>query len=85
VVFCVPALAGPGVFVIFPLFQAIFLAARGTDINGNPARSVGWANFAERASRSPITTPSSAADTRLSTIAEPVESPRLDRLGAFRR
>lgn len=45
--FCVPALAGLGVFVIFPLFQAIFLSTRGTDINGNPSRSVGWANFAE--------------------------------------
>jgi sn-glycerol 3-phosphate transport system permease protein len=46
-VFCVPALAGLGVFVIFPLFQAIFLSTRGTDINGNPSRSVGGANFAE--------------------------------------
>ena len=44
--FCVPALAGLGVFVIFPLFQAIFLSTRGTDINGNPTRSVGAANFA---------------------------------------
>ncbi|MCW2947754.1 MAG: sugar transporter permease [Actinoallomurus sp.] len=44
--FCVPALAGLGTFVIFPLFQAIFLATRGTDINGNPSRSVGLANFA---------------------------------------
>ncbi len=43
--FCVPALAGLGVFVIFPLFQAVFLATRGTDINGNPSRSVGMANF----------------------------------------
>ena len=45
-VFCVPALLGLAVFVIFPLFQAIFLATRGTDINGNPTRSVGGANFA---------------------------------------
>jgi sn-glycerol 3-phosphate transport system permease protein len=44
--FCVPALAGLGVFVIFPLAQAIFLSTRGTDINGNPTRSVGAANFA---------------------------------------
>ncbi|HJP74803.1 MAG TPA: sugar ABC transporter permease [Pseudonocardiaceae bacterium] len=43
--FCVPALAGLAVFVIFPLFQAIFLSTRGTDINGNPTRSVGIANF----------------------------------------
>jgi sn-glycerol 3-phosphate transport system permease protein len=46
VLFCVPALLGLGVFVFFPLFQAIFLATRGTDINGNPTRSVGFANFA---------------------------------------
>lgn len=46
-VFCVPALAGLGVFVVFPLFQAIFLSTRGTDINGNPVRSVGGANFAQ--------------------------------------
>jgi sn-glycerol 3-phosphate transport system permease protein len=44
--FCVPALAGLGTFVIFPLFQAIFLSTRGTDINGNPSRSVGTKNFA---------------------------------------
>jgi sn-glycerol 3-phosphate transport system permease protein len=44
--FCVPALAGLGMFVIFPLFQAIFLSTRGTDINGNPSRSVGGENFA---------------------------------------
>lgn len=44
-VFCIPALAGLGTFVIFPLFQAVFLSTRGTDINGNPSRSVGWANF----------------------------------------
>ena len=47
VVFCVPALAGLGTFVLFPLFQAVFLSTRGTDINGNPSRSVGMANFAE--------------------------------------
>jgi sn-glycerol 3-phosphate transport system permease protein len=47
VLFCVPALAGLGTFVIFPLFQAIFLSTRGTDINGNPSRSVGLDNFAE--------------------------------------
>ena len=47
VVFCVPALAGLGTFVIFPLFQAIFLSTRGTDINGNPSRSVGTDNFAQ--------------------------------------
>src|SRR3979490_494185 len=46
IAFCVPALAGLGVFVIFPLAQAIFLSTRGTDINGNPTRSVGAANFA---------------------------------------
>jgi sn-glycerol 3-phosphate transport system permease protein len=45
--FCVPALAGLGTFVIFPLCQAVFLSTRGTDINGNPSRSVGGANFAE--------------------------------------
>jgi sn-glycerol 3-phosphate transport system permease protein len=45
IAFCVPALAGLGVFVIFPLVQAIFLSTRGTDINGNPTRSVGLANF----------------------------------------
>ncbi len=43
--FCIPALAGLGTFVVFPLFQAIFLSTRGTDINGNPSRSVGGANF----------------------------------------
>ncbi|WP_186382816.1 carbohydrate ABC transporter permease [Amycolatopsis rhizosphaerae] len=47
VAFCVPALAGLGTFVIFPLFQAVFLSTRGTDINGNPSRPVGAANFAE--------------------------------------
>jgi sn-glycerol 3-phosphate transport system permease protein len=47
VAFCVPALAGLGTFVIFPLFQAVFLSTRGTDINGSPSRSVGGGNFAE--------------------------------------
>jgi sn-glycerol 3-phosphate transport system permease protein len=46
VTFCAPALAGLGTFVIFPLFQAVFLSTRGTDLNGNPTRSVGVANFA---------------------------------------
>jgi sn-glycerol 3-phosphate transport system permease protein len=46
VLFCVPALAGLGTFVVFPLFQAVFLSTRGTDINGNPSRSVGMDNFA---------------------------------------
>ncbi|WP_433802116.1 carbohydrate ABC transporter permease [Actinomycetospora sp. CA-084318] len=45
-VFLAPALAGLGVFVVFPLFQAVFLSTRGTDIVGNPSRSVGLANFA---------------------------------------
>jgi sn-glycerol 3-phosphate transport system permease protein len=44
--FCAPALVGLGIFVIYPLFEAIFLSTRGTDINGNPDRSVGTANFA---------------------------------------
>lgn len=44
--FLLPALAGLGVFVVFPLFQAVFLATRGSDILGNPTRSVGLANFA---------------------------------------
>jgi len=42
----VPAPAGLGIFVVFPLFQAVFLATRGSDIVGNPTRPVGWANFA---------------------------------------
>jgi sn-glycerol 3-phosphate transport system permease protein len=45
VLFCVPALAGLAVFVVFPLFQAVFLATRGTDIRGNPTRAVGLDNF----------------------------------------
>jgi sn-glycerol 3-phosphate transport system permease protein len=49
--FCAPALAGLGVFVVFPLFQAVFLSTRGTDINGTPTRSVGMANFAALLSR----------------------------------
>lgn len=44
--FLAPALVGLGVFVVFPLFQAVFLATRGSDILGNPTRPVGWANFA---------------------------------------
>ncbi|MGH3491888.1 MAG: carbohydrate ABC transporter permease [Sciscionella sp.] len=45
--FILPAAAGLGVFVIFPLFQAVFLSTRGTDLLGNPVRSVGLANFAQ--------------------------------------
>jgi sn-glycerol 3-phosphate transport system permease protein len=45
--FCAPALAGLGTFVLFPLGQAVFLSGRGTDINGNPTRAVGWANVSE--------------------------------------
>lgn len=44
--FLLPALAGLGVFVVFPLFQAVYLSTRGSDIVGNPTRSVGLANFA---------------------------------------
>ncbi len=44
--FLLPALAGLGIFVVFPLFQAVYLATRGSDILGNPTRSVGLANFA---------------------------------------
>jgi sn-glycerol 3-phosphate transport system permease protein len=44
--FLAPALVGVGLFVIFPLFQAMFLATRGTDIRGNPTRDVGLENFA---------------------------------------
>jgi sn-glycerol 3-phosphate transport system permease protein len=44
--FLLPALAGLGVFVVFPLFQAVYLSTRGSDILGNPTRSVGLANFA---------------------------------------
>ena len=43
--FAAPGLAGVAIFVIFPLFQAMYLATRGTDILGNPTRSVGLANF----------------------------------------
>ena len=43
--FLLPALAGVALFVIFPLFQAMFLATRGTDIRGNPTRNVGLENF----------------------------------------
>ncbi|MGC4746004.1 carbohydrate ABC transporter permease [Micromonospora sp. DT201] len=45
--FVLPGLAGLGVFVIFPLFQAVYLATRGNDILGNPTRSVGMAHFQE--------------------------------------
>jgi sn-glycerol 3-phosphate transport system permease protein len=44
--FLAPALAGVGLFVVFPLFQAMFLATRGTDIRGNPTRNVGLENVA---------------------------------------
>jgi len=37
----VPAPAGLGIFVVFPPFQAVFLATRGSDIVGNPTRPVG--------------------------------------------
>lgn len=46
-VFLAPALAGLGVFVVFPLVQAVYLPTRGTDIVGNQTRSVGLANFAD--------------------------------------
>ncbi|MFI6781456.1 carbohydrate ABC transporter permease [Micromonospora sp. NPDC050276] len=45
--FVLPGLAGLGIFVIFPLFQAVYLATRGNDILGNPTRSVGLAHFQE--------------------------------------
>ncbi|MFG1866772.1 carbohydrate ABC transporter permease [Micromonospora arborensis] len=45
--FALPGLAGLGIFVIFPLFQAVYLATRGNDILGNPTRSVGLAHFQE--------------------------------------
>ena len=45
--FVAPALAGLGVFVVFPLVQALYLSTRGTDIVGDPTRSVGLANFAD--------------------------------------
>jgi sn-glycerol 3-phosphate transport system permease protein len=44
--FLAPAVAGVGLFVVFPLFQAMFLATRGTDIRGNPTRNVGLDNVA---------------------------------------
>jgi sn-glycerol 3-phosphate transport system permease protein len=47
VLFCLPALAGLATFVFFPLGQAVFLSTRGTDILGNPSRSVGWKTFSE--------------------------------------
>jgi hypothetical protein len=39
--FLAPALAGLGVFVVFPLVQAVYLATRGSDILGNPLGLVG--------------------------------------------
>ncbi|WBB67909.1 sugar ABC transporter permease [Micromonospora sp. WMMD812] len=45
--FALPGLAGLGVFVVFPLFQAVYLATRGNDILGNPTRSVGLQHFHE--------------------------------------
>ncbi|MFD0784003.1 carbohydrate ABC transporter permease [Micromonospora azadirachtae] len=45
--FALPGLAGLGVFVIFPLFQAGYLSTRGNDILGNPTRSVGLRHFHE--------------------------------------
>jgi sn-glycerol 3-phosphate transport system permease protein len=45
--FVLPALAGVGTFVIFPLFQAVFLSTRGSDILGNPTRFVGLQHFAQ--------------------------------------
>ncbi|MCP2169913.1 sn-glycerol 3-phosphate transport system permease protein [Goodfellowiella coeruleoviolacea] len=42
-----PGLVGLGVFVVFPLFQAVYLSTRDNDILGNPTRSVGLAHFAE--------------------------------------
>ncbi|MBV8932784.1 MAG: sugar ABC transporter permease, partial [Kutzneria sp.] len=47
VVFLAPAVLGLGLFVIFPLFQAVFLATRGSDIIGSPTRYVGLRHFAE--------------------------------------
>ncbi|MGH3620792.1 MAG: carbohydrate ABC transporter permease [Sciscionella sp.] len=45
IIFCVPALLGLGIFVIFPLFQAVFLTTRRTDINGDPTLPAGGENF----------------------------------------
>ncbi|MEU5565247.1 carbohydrate ABC transporter permease [Micromonospora musae] len=45
--FTLPGLAGLGVFVIFPLFQAVYLSTRANDILGNPTRSVGLRHFHE--------------------------------------
>jgi sn-glycerol 3-phosphate transport system permease protein len=47
VLFLIPASAGLGVFVIFPLFQAVYLSTKSNDILGNPIRSVGLQHFAE--------------------------------------
>src|SRR5689334_17906135 len=47
VLFLAPAVAGLGAFVIFPLFQAVYLATMGSDILGNPTRFVGFQHFEE--------------------------------------
>ena len=72
IAFCLPALAGLGVFVIFPLFQAVFLSTRGTDINGNPNRAVGGANFAAPPSRVVCCVPCVRPTTRLALRRMPV-------------
>jgi sn-glycerol 3-phosphate transport system permease protein len=45
--FVLPGLAGLGMFVIFPLFQAVYLSMMGSDILGNPTRFVGTQHFTE--------------------------------------
>ncbi|KAA2253650.1 sugar ABC transporter permease [Solihabitans fulvus] len=45
--FVLPGLVGLGVFVIFPLVQAVYLSMMGSDILGNPTRFVGFQHFAE--------------------------------------
>jgi len=47
VLFLAPAVVGLGAFVIFPLFQAVYLATMGSDILGNPTRFVGFQHFEE--------------------------------------
>lgn len=47
VLFLAPAVVGLGAFVIFPLFQAVYLATMGSDILGNPTRFVGFQHFQE--------------------------------------
>src|SRR3954471_22006768 len=47
VLFLAPAVVGLGAFVIFPLFQAVYLATMGSDILGNPTRFVGLQHFEE--------------------------------------